>query len=71
MKINIIDDLKCPTCGHSEMHPTEDWLIIRAFKVQNAGKWYSQCLYCAGYYNEQLQIQEDKYQRDKGWFTLG
>ncbi len=39
--------LTCPRCNAPEMHPNEDLLLIRAYKVESDGHWWSECLVCA------------------------
>jgi|WetSurSiteA1Bulk_404760.scaffolds.fasta_scaffold43248_1 hypothetical protein len=76
------DGPRCPTCGSLEMHPTEDALLVRFYKVFDRDGSWSQCLVCAGYYNPKTlevnpSIGKDKYGRDipqgydenKGWFV--
>lgn len=58
-------ELRCPACGATEMHPTrEDRVLIRGYKVDN----YSQCLVCAGYYDKDLNVVNEDFDRSKGWF---
>jgi hypothetical protein len=68
--IIIANDVTCPHCGASEMHPTEDWLLICAFKVYDSQGAWSQCLVCAGYYDEELNYDEEAGDPNKGWFCL-
>jgi len=65
-----VSDVKCPTCGANEMHPTEQKLLIRGFKVcDEKGRWWSQCLVCAGYYDKATLLETpDKFDRNAGWF---
>jgi len=77
-----VNDLKCPTCGSGEMHPDGQHLLVRGFKVHSNGHWWSQCLVCAGYYDEQLNVGPLKdptapllyenhpaaFNKEKGWF---
>ena len=58
----------CPTCNAPEMHPDGDKLLIRGYKVDVGRGWESQCLVCAGYYNDNLEIQDLKFQPETGWF---
>lgn len=68
IKITVVSDLTCPTCGSGEMHPNGENILIRGFKVHHGGHWWSQCLVCSGYYDKDLVPQPDKWDRDKGWF---
>lgn len=68
-------ELQCPTCGATEMHPTKNQLLIRAFKVNDGQGWWSQCLVCAGYYDENLNVKpigsngrDPDYDHNLGWF---
>lgn len=63
-----IYDLRCPTCGSGEMHPTEHKLLIRGLKVCTEGYWWSQCLVCAGHYDAQLNDTPGNYDPKLGWF---
>ena len=64
-----VSDLHCPTCGAEELHPTEHKLLIRGFKIQDeAGKWLSHCLVCAGYYDEHLVELPTPTHPNLGWF---
>ena len=68
MKI-VVKSVTCPRCGAGEMHPRENWLLIRAFKVLDNGHWWSQCLVCAGYYDADLNVLGDAHMDSKkGWF---
>lgn len=61
--------MKCPNCGANEMHPTMNQLLIRGFKVQmDDGHWWSQCLVCAGFYDKDLNYNNDAGDENKGWF---
>ena len=65
----IVKDVKCPTCGCGEMHPTlKDRVLIRGFKVYSQGHWWSQCLVCSGYYDSALNETPSNWDRKKGWF---
>jgi hypothetical protein len=69
MKINI-SSVECPVCGAQEMHPTLALLLIRGFKVSDSeGRWYSQCLVCAGYYDSNLEYTPLAGDPEKGWFS--
>ena len=68
-------DLVCPKCGSKELHPDGDKLLIRGYKVFSCGRWKSQCLVCAGYYNQDLTVKpigkngrDPDYDESKGWF---
>lgn len=54
----------CPTCGSPELHPNNQMVLIRAFKVDNK----SQCLVCAGYYDDNLRYNQNSGTQQKGWF---
>jgi len=61
--------VRCPVCGSYESHPTEPRLIlIRAFKVHDVGRWWSQCLVCAGHYDKNLVSTPENFDKTKGWF---
>jgi predicted nucleic-acid-binding Zn-ribbon protein len=62
------NELKCPHCGAEELHPTKYMLLIRGYKVKHSGYWWSQCLVCAGFYDEDLNYTEEAGDRNKGWF---
>jgi hypothetical protein len=67
--INYGLECKCPNCGAREMHPDGKLLLIRGFKVSDKeGRWYSQCLVCAGYYNQGLVYNETAGDPKKGWY---
>lgn len=77
IRIVVTSGLTCPKCGAQECHPTDkDKILIRGFKVGDAsGYWWSQCLVCAGYYNEDLTVKpigadgiNPDYDRNAGWF---
>jgi hypothetical protein len=62
VNITIGPDLQCPTCGATEVEnpsaPVREWIWrIRPNKVHHNGRWWSQCLVCAGQ------------SPDKGWFA--
>ena len=64
-----VKDVTCPTCKAGEMHPDGDKLLIRGFKVYDEGHWWSQCLVCAGYYDDDLVWKgNDAGDSEKGWF---
>lgn len=42
----------CPCCGAPEMHPKKRLLVCRMFKVYDEGGWWSECLWCSGYYKD-------------------
>jgi hypothetical protein len=75
MKI-AVSTVRCPVCGAEEMHPDGDKLLVRGFKrCDKTGYWWSQCLVCAGYYDENLNVRpvgsdgiNPDYDRKKGWF---
>lgn len=51
----MYEEITCPICGASELHPDGNKLLIRANKIQSHdGKWRSHCLVCAGWYDEAL-----------------
>jgi hypothetical protein len=61
--------ITCPTCGASEMHPDGMHLLIKAYKVcDRLGRWGSQCLVCAGYYNIKLEVTSNAFNSKKGWW---
>ncbi len=75
MQISIRDDLVCPTCGSPEMRDASH-VNIRGHKVHQHGRWWSQCLVCAGYYSD-TSYDDSKatydnppktFDRQKGWF---
>lgn len=69
MKFIEIKAVQCPTCGSGEQHPSrDDANLIRAFKVHDGRRWWSQCLVCAGYYDKDLKETPDNYDRNSGWF---
>lgn len=68
MIVSTSDPLTCPKCGAVEMHPNGKWLLIRGFKVHTRGRWWSQCLVCAGYYDANLQPIDLMAKPDGGWF---
>jgi len=69
-RIVVKDDLRCPKCGATEMHPDGKHVVIRGFKVEMGdGHWWSQCLRCAGYYNADLsEYDNNAGDSKKGWF---
>lgn len=62
------DELTCPKCGAKEMHPNGRWLLIRGYKVHHRGRWWSQCLVCAGYYTKDLVVIDLDAKPEGGWF---
>jgi hypothetical protein len=71
----VVSEVRCPKCGAGEMHPDGDKLLIRGFKVYADRHWWSQCLVCAGYYDENLKVKpvgsngrDPDYDRSAGWF---
>ena len=71
MKVRLqVADIQCPECSSPELHPDGDKLLIRAFKLMRGGRWQSQCLVCAGYYDEELRFKgEDAGSPAAGWFS--
>ena len=70
-----VGDVQCPTCGAGEMHPHDEGkpfgqrrILIKGFKVHHSDHWWSQCLVCSGYYDEDLNEQPEEHDGDKGWF---
>jgi hypothetical protein len=55
----------CPRCGAPEMHPDRDVVLIRGYKVDND----SQCLVCAGYYDDELNVPDQTAKPSGGWFN--
>ncbi len=66
--MSVTSEVTCPHCGAEEMHPTEDWLLIRAYKIFDSQGAWSQCLVCAGYYDAELNYSEERGEHTKGWF---
>jgi len=65
----IIQEVKCPMCGAEEIHPNGKHVLIRAFKVEDKGHWYSECLVCAGFYDKNLNPRKGGRDPTKnGWF---
>jgi hypothetical protein len=66
----VVKDVKCPKCGAGEMHPDGKHVLIRGFKVcDDKGYWWSQCLICAGAYDENLvPVKNWNTSSGKGWF---
>lgn len=60
----VVKDVKCPTCG---VGPS--MVAIRGFKVFMQGKWWSQCLVCAGYYDKDFNLTPQAFEKDRGWFA--
>jgi len=61
--------MECPKCKSKEMHPTQNVLLIRAYKVRFEGYWKSQCLVCAGGYSKDLSVfTQDHVNPHAGWF---
>jgi hypothetical protein len=63
----VVAEVKCPTCGAEEMHPDGKHVLIRGFKVETNGHWWSQCLVCAGFYDKNL-VPVATGDKQKGWF---
>lgn len=60
----------CPKCGAGEMHPFRELLLIRAYKVYDDEGAWSQCLVCAGAYDEDLNpLDKTKEELTGGWFV--
>lgn len=68
MSVEIGPELHCPKCGAVEEHPDGLHIVIRGFKVESGGHWWSQCLRCSGFYDASLNETPEKHDRDKGWF---
>ena len=70
MEVQENGDIICPSCKSGEMHPTRNGkILIRVWKVQDEEqKWWSQCLVCSGFYDENLNETPDKHDPEKGWF---
>lgn len=64
----VVSEVECPNCGAEEMHPDGDKLLIRGHKVHDEGRWWSQCLVCAGYYTKDLVFDEAAGDPNGGWF---
>ena len=39
--------LTCPECDAPEVHPNANAVLIRGYKVESKGLWWSECLVCA------------------------
>lgn len=63
--------MECPTCGAPEVHPTmEGMVVIRGWKVQQNGAWWSQCLRCSGGYTTDLsEFRQETHNPNAGWFA--
>jgi len=63
--------MECPTCGAPEVHPTlKNQVVIRGWKVQQNGAWWSQCLRCSGGYTADLsEFRKETHNPDAGWFA--
>ena len=57
----------CPKCDAPEMHPDQNVLLIRGYKIFEDDVWWSQCLVCAGYYDGELNLTGSE--PDGGWFA--
>ena len=68
MNIKLTDSLQCPTCGAKEEHKDGNTIQIRAYKVHDEGKWWSQCLVCSGGYDKPDGTFTEVNHTDKGWF---
>jgi hypothetical protein len=70
MKTKIATNkLQCTACGAEEQHPTKATkILIRGYKVSHHGRWWSQCLVCSGYWDEQLNETPLNHNPNKGWF---
>lgn len=67
VKVKMVSCLECPNCGAEEIHPSGKGFLIRAFKVSHDGRyWWSQCLVCAGYYDDKLKPTGNE--PEGGWF---
>lgn len=70
-----VRDVRCPRCGAGEIHPAdinkpvlERRVLIRGFKVSDEhGRWWSECLVCSNFYDENLNVAESPTKKD-GWF---
>jgi hypothetical protein len=51
------------------MHPDGDKLLIRGYKVSDSEGHWSQCLVCAGYYDENLNVIDLAARPEGGWFN--
>ncbi len=78
-RIVVVDGVQCPKCGAGEMHPDGDKLLVRAFKVEDQGHWWSQCLVCSGYYEKrrihdaagkrvEYELTPGRHDPKRGWF---
>jgi hypothetical protein len=67
----VVKDVECPRCHNGEMHPNGKNLLIRGYKIcDEKGRWWSQCLFCSGYYNNDMSpVPYEQVDRNKGyWF---
>jgi len=64
-------ELRCPTCGAVERHPTlKNAIVIRGLKVYDEHGAWSQCLRCSGLYSADLSTHdEENHDPAKGWFV--
>ena len=69
MARSVLNGVQCPRCSVGEHHPNlEGHVLIRVRILEDEGHWYSQCLVCAGWWNEKLQPTPGRYEESKGWF---
>lgn len=69
MPRSLLNATQCPACLVGENHPSlkGERLIMVRF-LEHDGKCYSQCLVCAGFWNEELKATPANYNEQKGWF---
>jgi hypothetical protein len=73
--IKIVETIFCPVCNAPELAPPHThWVegakfVIRAYKVELDGHWWSQCLRCSGAWNHDLTVYTPaNHNPKKGWF---
>jgi hypothetical protein len=68
VKIEILNEVRCPTCGAPEVH-SDTKIHIRVSKVHDGHGWSSQCLVCSGGYDKPFgTYHEPDHDPEKGWF---
>lgn len=69
MPRSVLNATQCPKCLVGEKHPNlQGMLLIKVRVVQQDGQWYSQCLVCAGLWDQELRFTPVHYDEKKGWF---
>ena len=65
----ILNGVQCPVCLVGEQHPSQPSARLILVRVLNdSGRWFSQCLVCAGLWDRDLRLSRKTFDEKKGWF---